>query len=162
MAYFSNGTEGEMWEARNCAKCALYGNHTEDSCPILFVHQMFNYDQLDPEKTDIRNILNVLIPTRMDGFADQCSLFTEKEKADRAEIKRLEEEIFRYNEELSDALTDKERLIGAIEGKFADLLAEKSLLYEMLDRMKPMPEKQFEIYREYMRKIADANKKEGK
>ena len=47
MAYFSNGSAGEAFESRWCAKCALYPIVDGDPpCPVLYVHMMFNYEQI--------------------------------------------------------------------------------------------------------------------
>jgi hypothetical protein len=41
MAYFSNGTEGMVFDSQ-CAKCK-YG---EKPCPIAFIQMEYNYDQI--------------------------------------------------------------------------------------------------------------------
>ncbi|MGE4194685.1 MAG: hypothetical protein AB7E51_14965 [Pseudodesulfovibrio sp.] len=72
MAYFSNGTEGEMWEEDNCCKCIL----GQESCPVYLAQLHGNYDQMvdGEQKGLVAEILNILIPTREDGFADNCRL----------------------------------------------------------------------------------------
>lgn len=55
MGYFSNGTEGMMYEDAYCNKCE---HNTEDGCPIWLAHIAFNYRQ----KKEVEEILNMLIP----------------------------------------------------------------------------------------------------
>lgn len=53
MAYFSNGTEGEVFDDQ-CSKCKF----GEGTCPIAFVQQHFNYDACNNQvATDILNCL---------------------------------------------------------------------------------------------------------
>ena len=70
MGYFSNGTEGCMYEERYCEKCMHY-----EECAVLIAHMLFNYDQHDNEQ--LKEALNVFIPMS-DGFNDKCNMFIEK------------------------------------------------------------------------------------
>ena len=74
MGYFSNGTEGEIYEAEYCEKCIHYGDE-EQGCPIWGAHLCYNYSD---EDTDARNILDMLIPQKEIGNG-QCEMFIEKE-----------------------------------------------------------------------------------
>ncbi len=74
MAYFSNGTEGEDWQSKNCENC--WHDRNED-CPVFLIHLEYNYKQ--NEKTDkgktIKKILNELVPNIKKGlFAGPCSM----------------------------------------------------------------------------------------
>jgi hypothetical protein len=73
MAYFSNGSEGEVLEDQ-CADCPLgYGwndpaqKHLFDPekiplpCPTAFVQFNFNYDQCRPGNDKLRDAMRVLI-----------------------------------------------------------------------------------------------------
>lgn len=44
MAYFSNGSEGEIFDAQ-CGKCK-YGEHP---CPVAAMQLLYNYDQIGNE-----------------------------------------------------------------------------------------------------------------
>ena len=100
MAYFSNGTEGMMYEEEHCEKCKNFKIRDADvpSCPILDAHFFGNGDQFcgefnvdsDGSKTPryatekemelaqtIRLVLALFIPEK-DGFADKCSMFDPK------------------------------------------------------------------------------------
>jgi hypothetical protein len=67
MAYFSNGTEGECFEAQ-CNKCK-YG---EKACPIYQVQFLYNYDAVNNDVAT--RILNHLVQN--DGT---CTMFKEFE-----------------------------------------------------------------------------------
>jgi hypothetical protein len=76
MGYFSNGTEGDMYEAQWCARCV----HTADgnSCAVIYLHMLYNYDQgdKDPREVAITAILGMLIPRSKDGvYNERCAMF---------------------------------------------------------------------------------------
>ena len=67
MAYFSNGTEGMIYEETYCYNCIHYEN-----CPILNEHFLHNYSD-DAGK---RAILDWLIPRSKDGLHNEkCTMF---------------------------------------------------------------------------------------
>lgn len=70
MGYFSNGTEGEMYELQYCIKC-IHNMDPDKGCPILFLHMMHNYDECDKEDS----FLHVLIPRGKDHGNERCSMF---------------------------------------------------------------------------------------
>ena len=77
MAYFSNGDEGDYYEARYCAKCA----HQPDigmgrGCPVLDVHLIYNYDQHKDDR--VKTMLGILWP-RKDGHNADCAMFVPRE-----------------------------------------------------------------------------------
>lgn len=76
MGYFSNGTEGEMYEEEFCSRCVHYGEAGE-SCAILQVHAIWNYDQNRKDKKEIRDLLDDLIPRLNDGN-EECNMFHAK------------------------------------------------------------------------------------
>ena len=55
MAYFSNGTEGEVLDEQ-CSECRLPG-----ACPVLWVQTEYNYTQLNKKNKDLRKAMNCLI-----------------------------------------------------------------------------------------------------
>ena len=70
MAYFSNGTESDMYQDQFCSKCK---NLKDGGCPILDLHLVWNYD-LDNE--DRTTALNHFIPRSKDGLGNQrCEMF---------------------------------------------------------------------------------------
>lgn len=69
MGYFSNGTEGEMYEAEYCAKC---DHNANDDCAVLLAHLIYNYDECNKKDS----ILHLLIPRDKDGYNEKCKMFT--------------------------------------------------------------------------------------
>ena len=74
MAYFANGSEGEVLDAQ-CADCPLgFGWNDPDQkelfdrerwprpCPVAFVQMTYNYDQCDVPK--LQEAMNILIDKR--------------------------------------------------------------------------------------------------
>lgn len=67
MAYFSNGTEGEMYQEAYCDKCV----HGGGSCAVWLAHNLHNYRDCN----DKESVLHLLIP-RTDAFTNgQCRMF---------------------------------------------------------------------------------------
>ena len=59
MAYFSNGTEGEILDEQ-CAECSV----ADDApCPVLWVQTTYNYSQIDKdgEPTLLSEAINCLV-----------------------------------------------------------------------------------------------------
>jgi hypothetical protein len=73
MAYFSNGTEGEVFDEQ-CAQCR-YG---EKPCPIELVQMLYNYDACNNEVAT--KILNRLV--KQDGTCTMFETFKEDFKID--------------------------------------------------------------------------------
>jgi len=74
MGYFSNGTEGMMYEERFCCNCIH--NKEDEQCPVWYIHEVFNYDAVGKDADNkIKKILNTLIPRTADGFNGECSMF---------------------------------------------------------------------------------------
>ena len=68
MAYFSNGSEGEVLD-NECAECVL----TDDiPCPILWVQLEYNYEACNNEIAS--KILNDLIKQKEDGEYVGCKM----------------------------------------------------------------------------------------
>lgn len=76
MGYFSNGTEGEVYEGQYCRHCVHQkGPDGESGCGIWLAHMLFNYDECNNDKS----ILNLLIPPNENGVGNQqCALFHSK------------------------------------------------------------------------------------
>jgi len=55
MAYFSNGTEGEVLDEQ-CSDCRI---NMDAACPILWVQMTYNYEQVRNEK--MKEIINCLV-----------------------------------------------------------------------------------------------------
>lgn len=71
MAYFANGTEGDMYEEKYCSRC-VHNQDEERGCPVMNAHLMYNYGQTGV----VESVLSMLIPR--DGIRnEQCRMFVE-------------------------------------------------------------------------------------
>ena len=70
MAYFANGTDGEIYESTFCEKCVHYGE-----CPVWEAQYDYAYDLCNKKESPGKKILDMLIPIRPDGFAAKCTMF---------------------------------------------------------------------------------------
>jgi len=68
MGYFSNGTEGDMYEAEWCNNCVHY-----DQCAVWLLHMLHNYDECN----NGNSFLHVLIPRDSNGRNLKCEMFCE-------------------------------------------------------------------------------------
>lgn len=77
MGYFSNGSEGDMYEAQYCARCVH--SNDENGCPVMLAHVLYAYEECN-SKSNAAHILTMLIPPRKDqpAFNDQCAMFCEE------------------------------------------------------------------------------------
>lgn len=76
MAYFSNGTEGDLYEGRYCDRC-LHQNGPDGNsgCAVWLAHMLFNYEHCNDENS----ILHILIPRSKDGLGNEkCRMFADK------------------------------------------------------------------------------------
>jgi hypothetical protein len=95
MAYFSNGTEGLMYEEKYCNNCVHFTDAGGEvyACAVLELHYEFNYEQGGKTKLGkaIKQVLETLIPTKKDGlFADECKMFVRTNPASPAYIQHLQ------------------------------------------------------------------------
>ena len=68
MAYFSNGTEGELYNVQYCDHCIHGGD-----CAVWDAHMWHNYDECNNNAS----ILDILIP-RDKTRNEKCRMFTDK------------------------------------------------------------------------------------
>lgn len=79
MAYFSNGTEARLYEARYCQRC-VHNN----GCTVWLAHFLHNYDLCNKPDDPGKQILDVLIP--MDGlYTGKCTMFVESKSVRRGD-----------------------------------------------------------------------------
>lgn len=74
MGYFSNGTEGHIYEERYCVRCIHYdgGEGAKPCCPVWAAHLLYCYNA--DEKT--QSVLDLLIP--QNGVVNaECAMFVE-------------------------------------------------------------------------------------
>ena len=73
MGYFSNGTEGAIYEELYCSRC-IHQKPNDGGCAVFLAHLLHNYEECDNEDS----ILHLLIPRKKDGIGnDQCTMFIE-------------------------------------------------------------------------------------
>ena len=71
MAYFSNGTEGELYREQYCDRC-VHDGHGENCCEVWGLHLTYNYDR--HKNPTLAAVLDTLIPR--DGLGNgQCRMF---------------------------------------------------------------------------------------
>ena len=71
MGYFSNGTEGVMYQERYCERCVHF-KPEDGGCMVWLAHIDMNYKQHDVPA--VKEILDLLIPR--EGIENQeCSMF---------------------------------------------------------------------------------------
>jgi hypothetical protein len=81
VGYFSNGTEGEMYEEQWCSRCVHDDPDRNIFCPVLMAHHLWNYTEcMKPD-----SVLHKMIPreTFNDGGIavpcnGRCFAFTER------------------------------------------------------------------------------------
>lgn len=68
MGYFSNGTEGMIYEERWCNRCV----HQSAGCAVWMAHLLYAYNGTKEQK----EMLNIFIPRSKDGLANlKCRMF---------------------------------------------------------------------------------------
>ena len=94
MAYFPNGTSGDMFQGEYCDNCWNWRNLDDDrghGCPIWDWHMLANYDQIAGKDADEKKkvqaevykaSLEQFIPTGDDGFPKPCLMFLAKNEVD--------------------------------------------------------------------------------
>jgi hypothetical protein len=87
MAYFANGSDGDYYEAKYCARCVHgQGRFQEDgeTCPVMVLHFLWNYDSVgaNADKTKA-TALETLWPRDKDRiYNGDCRMFIEAKRAD--------------------------------------------------------------------------------
>jgi hypothetical protein len=82
MAYFANGSEADYYEEKYCERCVHYPGDSHEICPVMELHQMWNYDAAgkDADKTKA-TALNTLWPLEKGGYPNaDCAMFHEAVK----------------------------------------------------------------------------------
>ena len=94
MAYFANGTEGEMFREHWCANCVHSPAPDGPECPVWALHWAWNseavaarnahYSKETPpaESEAKRAALDLLIPMDTDERAQECAMFAPRAPAE--------------------------------------------------------------------------------
>jgi hypothetical protein len=103
MAYFSNGSEGDRFQAEYCDRCVHW--NPEKGCPIFDAHLLFNYQECD-SGSNAEMILNMLIPeieNEHGTFPGECSMFHNAHCCQTSSDKRMVETWIPFPQVLPDA-----------------------------------------------------------
>lgn len=75
MGYFSNGSEGDVYEHKYCSHCVHYhlGQWDEGCCAVWNAHMIGNYKQI--ENHDLATVLDLLIPSDERSFPTKCAMY---------------------------------------------------------------------------------------
>ena len=79
MACFSNGTEGDDYTDKYCAKCVHWRDDGHGvGCPVWDIHLLYAYEECNT-KSNAKDMLETLIPTNpKTRLAEQCEMFHQK------------------------------------------------------------------------------------
>lgn len=106
MAYFSNGTEGMIYEGAVCSRCVhqdgptieqpgdrVGDNEPDDGCPVWLLHFLYNYDAVgkEPDETAAAT-LEALIP-RAGLYNGLCRMFHAKTDDDAEAVRAWAERV---------------------------------------------------------------------
>lgn len=70
MGYFSNGTEGMIYDDQFCSKCV--NQDDEGGCPVMDLHLLYNGE----EDKDL--FLDWFIPRDKQGYNEECKMFHQR------------------------------------------------------------------------------------
>jgi hypothetical protein len=88
MGYFPNGTAGDMYEAKWCARCVHHEDDPEKpGCPVMLAHVLYAYEECNSQ-SNAKHILDELIPIDEDGWNKQCAMFVTVEDLTRKRRER--------------------------------------------------------------------------
>jgi hypothetical protein len=77
MGYFSNSTEGMLYEERYCANgCVHYNPDAEHptGCPVWWLHWLWNYDAAGQNKDETKEIALQLFIPRAGIGNEECNM----------------------------------------------------------------------------------------
>ena len=93
MGYFSNGTEGQIYEEAYCLRCIHYGPEEGPGCPVWFAHLLYAYEECNSD-SNAKAMLDMLIPRVPHTFEDgithdingECTMFAEDPERTRENL----------------------------------------------------------------------------
>lgn len=76
MGYFSNGTEGMMYEEQYCSRC-VHQDADGAGCPVWNLHLDYSYELCNDKQHPGKVMLDTLIPPdkQHPAFNGQCAMF---------------------------------------------------------------------------------------
>ena len=82
MAYFANGTSGQMFEEQWCERCVHYGTATK-GCPVFGAHLLYSYELCNQKQHPGKIILDMLIP----NDCNSCAMFVSRDSVSPTQLK---------------------------------------------------------------------------
>lgn len=84
MGYFSNGTEGQIYEQTFCARCIHYDHDlgVDKPCPIWMAHFLYSYELCNEKEHPGKVMLDMLIPEDHENGLNgngRCRMFVQDE-----------------------------------------------------------------------------------
>lgn len=87
MAYFPNGTAGDMFEAEWCNRCAH--EDEEKGCPVMLAHILFCYELCNNKEHPGKVMLDMLIPED----CSSCTMFVRRQGPKGRSSRQLNERL---------------------------------------------------------------------
>ncbi len=83
MGYFSNGTEGMIYEDTFCQRCIHRGDGDEGGCNIWLAHLLYAYEETG-SGSNAEAILDLMIPRQEPGLNGngRCTMFSQDPERD--------------------------------------------------------------------------------
>ena len=82
MGYFSNGTEGMIYEEAFCRRCIHYGPEEGPGCPIWAAHLLYAYELCNDDEHPGKVMLDMFIPPEEEAGLNgngRCRMFVQDE-----------------------------------------------------------------------------------
>jgi hypothetical protein len=86
MGYFSNGTEGLIYQENYCMCCVHNGPEDGPGCPIWLLHLMHNYEK------DMKPTLDLFIPRNDNCGNGECVMFVSLPDTDNLTVDMFTED----------------------------------------------------------------------
>lgn len=82
MGYFSNGSEGDAYEAKYCNRC-VHSGEDGTGCNVMLAHVLFAYEECNRD-SNAKRMLDMLIP-RDGAFNGECTMFVPVDRLAKAQ-----------------------------------------------------------------------------
>jgi hypothetical protein len=80
MAYFANGSEADYYEEKYCERCVHYPGDSHEICPVMELHQMWNYDAVGKDADETKKEALEMLWPRKGVHNGDCRMFHEAVK----------------------------------------------------------------------------------
>jgi hypothetical protein len=83
MGYFSNGTEGDLYEAEFCANCVHRDGPDGSGCAVMLAHALHNYKECNNPDSILHLLIPQGHPEKGGRWNEQCTMFHGKHWEDK-------------------------------------------------------------------------------